>query len=276
MTDVLEVVSPGLLATIQDGGRPGWRRFGIPPGGAMHRGAWREANRLLDNPPEAAVLECLQGASLVVLETVELATAGTWGARAWRAAAGERIEFPASLAGVWHYLALPGGINAERFLGSASVCARAGIGAALARGDRLAGLATPRGRFPAGVKARQPAATFAYDDSPLGIWPGPQWDAFDEASRTAFLTGDWRVSARSDRTGYRLEGQALVPPPGNLASEPVRVGSVQVPPDGQPLVTLNDGPTVGGYAKIALVDAADLDRLVQTRPGQAVRFRSLA
>lgn len=273
--DVLEVVAPGLLATVQDGGRPGWRRYGIPPGGAMDRGAWRQANRLLDNPVDAAVLECLQGTRLIALATVELAAAGAWGARAWRAAAGEVIEFPAALAGVWHYLALPGGIAAPRFLGSASVCARAGIGQVLAKGDRLACLAAPLGRFPEGVKARQPTEPAEYGDAPLGVWPGPQWDAFDAASREAFLTQAWRVSARSDRTGYRLEGQALVPPPGNLASEPVRVGSVQVPPDGQPLVTLHDGPTVGGYAKIALVDAADLDRLVQTRPGRTVRFRRM-
>lgn len=274
--DVLEIVTPGLLATVQDGGRPGWRRYGIPPGGAMDRCAWRQANRLLGNPEGAAVLECLQGTRLIALAAVELAAAGAWGARAWRASAGEIIEFPASLAGVWHYLALPGGIKAERFLGSASVCARAGIGQALTKGDRLACLDAPLGRFPPGVKARQPTEPTEYGDAPLGVWPGPQWDAFDAASREAFLDQAWRLSARSDRTGYRLEGPALLPPPGNLASEPVRVGSVQVPPDGQPLVTLHDGPTVGGYAKIALIDAADLDRLVQTRPGRTVRFRSLA
>lgn len=273
--DILEVIRPGLMASIQDGGRPGWRRYGIPPGGAMDRGAWRQASRLLDNPEGTAVLECLQGTRLIALETVELAAAGVWGARAWRASAGEIIEFPAALAGVWHYLAVPGGFEAERFLGSASVCARAGIGRLLAKGDRLTCLAAPLGRFPAGVKARQPAEPARYGDAPVGIRPGPQWDAFGAASRATFLDQAWRISARSDRTGYRLEGAALLPPPGNLASEPVRIGSVQVPPDGQPVVTLHDGPTVGGYAKIALVDAADLDRLVQTRPGQSVRFRRL-
>lgn len=273
--DILEVVAPGLMATVQDGGRPGWRRFGIPPGGAMDRRSWRLTNRLLDNPPAAAVLECLQGTRLRVLTPVDLACAGAWGARAWTAKAGEIIEFPASLAGVWHYLAVPGGLAAGRFLDSASVCARAGIGSALARGDRLAGLAAPLGRIPAGVKNRRPADKATDDDTPLAIWPGPQWTGFDEASRTAFLTGDWRISARSDRTGYRLEGPILTPPSGNLASEPVRVGSVQVPPGGQPVVTLHDGPTVGGYAKIALIDAADLDRLVQTRPGQTRRFRRI-
>jgi biotin-dependent carboxylase-like uncharacterized protein len=273
--EALEVLNHGLLASLQDGGRPGWRRFGVPPGGAMDRRAWRQANRLLDNPPEAAVVECLQGTRLLVLESVELAAAGAWGARAWRAQAGEIVDFPASLAGVWHYLALPGGLASARFLASASVCARAGIGVALARGDRLACQGTPLGRLPAGVKARQPSEAPDYGDAPLGLWPGPQWDAFDAASRAALIDRPWRVSARSDRTGYRLEGPALTPPPGNLASEPVRVGSIQVPPGGQPLVTLQDGPTVGGYAKIALIDASDLDRLVQTRPGQSLTFRMM-
>lgn len=274
--DILEVVSPGLLATVQDGGRPGWRRFGIPPGGAMDRHALHEANRLLDNLPEAPVLECLQGTRLVVLERVDLAMAGAWGARAWTAKTGETIEFPPALAGVWSSLALPGGIRAERFLGSASVCARAGIGKILAKGDRIACRASPTGFLPEGIKCRWPTdyADF-YRDAPVRIWPGPQWDAFDQPSQDAFLAQDWRISARSDRTGYRLEGTALTPPAGNLTSEPVRVGSVQVPPDGQPVVTLHDGPTVGGYAKIALIDTDDLDRLVQTRPGQTVRFRRM-
>jgi biotin-dependent carboxylase-like uncharacterized protein len=273
---VLEVLSPGLLATIQDGGRPGWRRFGIPPGGAMDRRAWRLANRLLDNPPDAPVVECLQGARLRATTSVNLAVAGAWGARAWSARAGEIIEFPGSLAGVWHYLALPGGIDAEIMLDSASVCARAGIGAPFAKGDSVACRHVPTGSLPTGVKQRQPAAaSTTNEEAHLRVWPGPQWHAFDEARRAHLFSHAWRVSARSDRTGYRLEGPALHPPEGNLVSEPVRVGSVQVPPDGQPVVTLFDGPTVGGYAKIALVEPADLDRLVQTRAGQSVHFRMM-
>jgi len=273
MIDILEILTPGLLATVQDGGRPGWRRFGIPPGGAMDRQAMHTANRLLDNPADAAVLECLQGTRLVALETVELAAAGAWGARAWRALAGETIEFPASLAGVWHYLAVPGGLAATHFLDSASVCARAGIGAALRQADRLACLSAPLGRLPTGVKARQPSEVPDYGDAPLGLWPGPQWDAFGETSRATLLGHPWRITASCDRTGYRLGGAPLSPPTGNLASEPVRVGSIQVPPDGQPVVTLYDGPTVGGYPKIGILDPADLDRLVQARAGQKVRFR---
>ena len=277
MREVLEVNSPGLLTSIQDGGRPGWRRFGIPPGGAMDRGAWHTANRMLHNALDCPALECLQGASLRVLEETAVATSGAWGALAWTARPGEIIEFPPSLAGVWHYLALPGGIEAAHFLDSASVCARAQIGTTLAKGSRIACLGNPAAALPAGVKCRHPVQLEDYSDAvdAMRVWPGPQWQAFDEAARRAFFGQVWHVSSRSDRTGYRLEGAPIAPPPDELVSEPVRVGSVQVPPNGQPVVTLHDGPTVGGYAKIALIDPADLDRLAQTRPGQSVRFTKM-
>ena len=276
--EVLEVLSPGLLTTVQDGGRPGWRRFGIPPGGAMDRTAWQLANRLLNNPEQAPVLECLQGVRLRALTPLHLAAAGAWGGRAWTAKAGEIIEFPPTLAGVWHTLALPGGIEAHRFLGSASTCPRAGIGQALAKGDRVACLGLPDHALPQGIKGRQPsrAATPSYAPDPVRVWPGPQWEMFDADSRARFLASAWQVSSRSDRTGYRLDGPRLRVPSGELVSEPVRIGSVQIPPGGQPVVTLYDGPTVGGYAKIALVEAGDLDRLVQTRPGQQVHFELIA
>ena len=274
---VLEILTPGLQATLQDAGRPGWRRFGIPPGGAMDRHALRLANQLLDNPPDAPVLECLQGARLVALVRVDIALAGAWGGKAWTAQPGETLDIPGQLGGVWHSLALPGGICGDRFLGSVSVCARAGIGVGLAKGNHLACQAAPTGRLPDGIKCRHPAARAAgYEPAPLRVWPGPQWAAFTQASQRALFDQPWRVSARSDRTGYRLEGRPLAVPPGPLTSEPVRVGSIQVPPDGQPVVTLHDGPTVGGYAKIGLIDADDLHRLVQTRPGQSVHFRSVA
>jgi biotin-dependent carboxylase-like uncharacterized protein len=274
--DVLEVLTPGLLTTLQDGGRPGWRRFGIPPGGAMDHTAWRLANRLLDNPEEAPVLECLQGLRLLVLTPLHLAAAGAWGGRAWTAKPGEVIEFPPTLAGVWHYLALPGGIEAPRFLGSASTCPRAGIGQPLAKDGQVSCLDHPDHALPQGIKGRQPSEAPNYGDAPIRVWPGPQWAAFDANARALFLASAWQVSSCSDRTGYRLDGPQLRVPAESLVSEPVRIGSVQIPPYGQPVVTLNDGPTVGGYAKIALVEAEDLDRLVQTRPGQRVQFQLVA
>lgn len=274
MIDALEVLSPGLLTTVQDGGRPGWRRFGVPPSGAMDRGAWQAANRLLHNSLDAPVLECLQSTRLRATTEIALAAAGAWGALAWTAKPGELIEFPAKLAGVWHYLALPGGVVAEHCLDSASVCVRAQIGAPLAKGDTVRCHGNPSALLPANVKCRRPLPEddLDYTLDALRVWPGPQWEQFDAAVQKAFFSQRWRLSASSDRTGYRLEGTPIAAPRGELVSEPVRVGSIQIPPNGQPLITLYDGPTVGGYAKIAMVDPADLDRLAQTRPGQTVRF----
>lgn len=274
MTAALEIISPGLLATIQDGGRPGWRRFGIPPGGVMDRGAWHTANRLLHNALDAPVLECLQGTSLRATREITVATSGAWGAIAWAAKPGEIIEFPPTLAGVWHYLALPGGIAADSFLNSTSVCVRAQIGMPLGKGSSLACHGNPSSNLPAGVKCRHPIFDddFVLPSDALRVWPGPQWDQFDRTAQDAFLGQPWKISARSDRTGYRLEGRAIKAPKEELVSEPVRIGSVQIPPNGQPLITLHDGPTVGGYAKIALIEPADLSRFVQTRPGRSIRF----
>lgn len=271
---VLEVISPGLLATIQDGGRAGWRRFGIPPGGVMDRGAWHTANRLLHNITDAPVLECLQGTCLRALSEITVATSGAWGAIAWTAKPGELIEFPPTLAGVWHYLALPGGIAAASFLGSVSTCVRAKIGAPLAKKEVIACHGNPYSALPFGVKCRHPVFDEDYitHSDALRVWPGPQWDQFDKTAQQAFFGQPWQLSNRSDRTGYRLEGSPIIAPTGELISEPVRIGSIQVPPNGQPVLTLHDGPTVGGYAKIALIDPADLDQLVQTRPGRNIRF----
>ncbi|MFM7556007.1 MAG: hypothetical protein ACKPAH_12030, partial [Verrucomicrobiota bacterium] len=165
---------------------------------------------------------------------------------------------------------------------------------------------------PAGVASRWVAPdpwTAGNDEAPVRIWPGPQWERFDPDTRQRLLDTAWRVTSQCDRVGYRLRsdrddarsrvdrpattsnGQASGAPHrpgepslgsqvstglawsgGSLISEPVLPGSIQVPPDGQPIVTLHDGPTLGGYPKIAWIDPIDLPRLVQRRPGQPVRF----
>lgn len=105
----------------------------------------------------------------------------------------------------------------------------------------------------------------------IRVWRGPQWDWFEHVEHAGFFAADWEVSNRSDRVGYRLEGARMNPPAAEMQSEPVVVGSIQVPPNGQPIVTMRDGPTVGGYPKIAIVDPDSLTWLAQCRPG--VKFR---
>ncbi|MFM1769273.1 MAG: hypothetical protein RJA22_1802 [Verrucomicrobiota bacterium] len=279
-TPVLRVEHPGLLATLQDGGRPGWRRFGVPPGGAMDDHAAAAANHLVGNAPETPVLELLlQGASLLVLQDVLLAVTGaeadapipSW--QAVRVEAGRRVNFPRNRSGVWTYVAVAGGFTGPRLLGSVGVSPRAGLGQPLAAGDTIARAAVNPGPAPStpGLGRRD------YTIPPtLRVWPGPQWDLFPAAAREDFFARTWQVTSQSDRVGYRLSGSPLATPTQPMLSEPMLPGTIQVPPGGLPLVLLRDGPTVGGYPKLGLIDPADLSWLAQGRPGQALRFSPVA
>ncbi len=284
---ILEILSPGLGASLQDHGRRGWKRFGVPPGGALddHAAAW--ANLLLGNPLQAPVLELLlHGALLRVLTPLTLAITGAalspqaegrW--QTYEVEAGTELAVPPPEAGVWTYLAVQGGFAAPRWFGSVSVFPRGGLGTALAARSILRRAPRNWDSPPAGVARRwvDPSERRDYaHPPPLRVWPGPQWDLFPEPVRERFFRQAWRVSSRSDRTGYRLDGHPLAVPGIDLPSEPVLPGSIQVPPDGVPIVTLRDGPTVGGYPKLGLVDPADLSWLVQCRPGQPIRFTHIA
>jgi biotin-dependent carboxylase-like uncharacterized protein len=280
---VFKVLSRGISASLQDRGRAGWRRFGVPVGGPMDDHAADWANRLLDNPPEAPVLELLlQGAKLAVLHDAWIAVTGadaqasvpTW--RIVRTRAGDHVHFPREISGVWIYVAVEGGFAAQRFLGSASTCERGGLGRLLAPGDILWRTPEAAFRLVPTVASRSVAWSERRDYNappPFRVWPGPQWNSFSAHERESFFAHEWTVTSRSDRAGYRLTGIALKPQPAQIISEPVRVGSIQVPPGGQPIVIMRDGPTVGGYPKLGMVDPADLSWLAQCRPGTSVRFQ---
>jgi len=283
---VFEILEPGLGATLQDRGRPGWRRFGVPPSGAMDDHAAHWANRLLDNTPDAPVVEfLLQGAKLRVLGETWIAVTGadadasvpTW--RAVRTNEDDVLQFPVSRSGVWVYLAVESGFEGPRWLGSASVYARGRLGQAPASGNVLCRATGARFQLPRGVAGRvvdwHERRNYG-SPPPLRVWRAPQWDLFSETERELFFAQEWAVSSQSDRVGYRLAGRPLKPSAAQILSEPVLVGSIQIPPDGQPIVTMRDGPTVGGYPKLGLVEAADVSWLSQCRPGVKVRFQLLS
>jgi KipI family sensor histidine kinase inhibitor len=311
---VLRILDPGLGVSLQDTGRQGFRRFGVPSSGTMDPIAAGWANRLLENPPDAPVLElCLQGQRFEALRDGWIAVCGGSPPRgqapyrAFRVRAGQSLDFGPGESGVWTYLAVPGGFQAEAFLGSGSANPRAGIGRTLRSGDLLHRHSAGDWQPPSGVASRGVSPDqwgTDRDMGPLRVWPGPQWDQFDAESQSRLFETEWRITSQCDRVGYRLRsdrdarygadrptqtpsGRAQDPPhsatrphtPGGLAwhggsliSEPVLPGSIQVPADGQPIVTLHDGPTLGGYPKIAWIDPRDLPRLVQRRAGQPVRF----
>lgn len=278
MSDVLEVLSPGTGLALQDMGRPGWKRHGLPPGGAMDADSAAQANLLVGNPAGAPVLELTYtGARLRVLQRCELALAGADVACShplWRslfAEAGEEIVFTDLRSGVWTYLAVQGGWAAPEWFGSASVNPRAGLGRMLTPGIRLAAQPGPRttaisGRF----VSEQPH----WEESPtLPVWPGPEWEKFSQETRSRFLRQSWRVSTQSDRSGYRLEGEALEATGLQIPSSPTAVGVIQVPAGGQPIVLLRDGPTVGGYPRLAILDPSAVSRFTQCAPGTSVQFQ---
>jgi biotin-dependent carboxylase-like uncharacterized protein len=278
MTLVLEVLAPGAGLAVQDVGRSGWKRFGIPPGGAMDLESARRANLLVGNDEGAPVLELLfTGAKFRALNSSELAIAGanvecgwpTW--KNFRLAPGSEISFGKLHAGVWTYLAVRGGFVAPRWFGSASVNPRAGFGESIQPGERLACESVPSSeqissRFVPELVREQ------YEETPvLRIWRGPEWDGFTDDGRRRLLDQTWRVSSQSDRAGYRLEGVSL-DSRLRMPSAPVAVGTIQVPPNGLPIVLLRDGPTVGGYPRLAILDPSAISRFTQCAPGTGVRF----
>lgn len=282
---ILEVTDPGMGVSIQDLGRIGWRRFGVPMSGAMDDHSARVANVLLDNPPDAPVLEMLlQGQRIRVLKTCWLAVTGADASSTvadWHAVqvlAGSELVFPVNRKGVWIYLALAGGFAGEVRFGSASVSARAGIGKMLAAGDRLYRREASHLHLSASVAGRVAAWDEQRDflkPPVLRVWRGPQWAEVEAEARVIFFESEWEVSSKSDRSGYRLNGPGVPVPGLEMISEPVRIGSIQIPGGGQPIVTMRDGPTVGGYPKLGMIDPRDLSWLTQCRPGQKVRFREL-
>lgn len=276
--EVIEVLHAGAGMSIQDFGRAGLKRYGVPPGGAMDRHAAAWANRLAGNADDSPVLEILlHGVRLRVLQRCRIAVTGATGGRmAWRAerfAEGDEIVFPPSGAGLWSYLAVEGGIVAKRFFGSASAYPRGGLGEALLAGSRFFAGADKTVDGIAGSFVAEDERRDYASPPEFRVWPGPQWEEFSAGSRERFFMSSWQVSSRSDRTGYRLEGARIEEDFPEMTSEPVLVGSVQVPPGGQPIVIMRDGPTVGGYAKIGLIDPPQIDWLAQCRPGVTIRFR---
>ncbi len=198
----------------------------------------------------------------------------TW--RAVRVQARDALEFRQNRGGLWIYLAVEGGFAAPTFLGSASVYARGGLGRPLRAGDTLAMAGSKPFQLPPGIGARMVASLERrnYAQLPaLKVWPAPQTDLFSESDRVRFFGEPWTVSSHSDRVGYRLAGKPLASIPAQILSEPVRVGTIQVPENGLPIVTMKDGPTVGGYPKLGVIDPADLSWFAQCRPGQAIRFQ---
>jgi len=278
-------LSGGLGATFQDEGRTGWARWGIPFGGAMDLPSAQAANHLLYQRPDYPVLEfCLQGLELEILRTTWLSVTGAeaGGCIASGHAAeipeGVRLRFSTNKMGVWGYIGCPGGWQAPQYFGSVSVYERGAVGRALQEGDSLPAPSFLRDQGGTSVALRRLSQPIRFPASQqqvtLWIYRAPQSGKFGKQSLEKLVQTEWTLSPASDRTGYRLKGEPLLGGP-EISSEPTIPGTIQVPPDGQPIVTMPDGPTVGGYPKIACLPPEERWKLVRCRPGTRINFKWL-
>jgi antagonist of KipI len=283
---MIRVLSPGLLTTVQDLGRPGLGALGVPPGGAADAHALRLGNLLLGNDEGAAALEAtLVGPTLVFEEKALVALAGAPFAATlegeevvpWAAVevpAGGKLVLGRAASGARAYICIRGGIDVPLLLGSLSTDVATGFGGREGR-DLKAGDLLSVGEAPLAPRARRVDAAAARWTGPrrhLRVTPGPQQHWFSPEALASFLSRPFRVSASSSRTGVRLQGEPLVAPDRSLVTEGVVAGAVQVPAGGLPIVLLVEHPSTGGYPKIANVISADLSALAQLRPGDEVRF----
>ncbi len=287
----IKVIIAGALTTVQDMGRTGYQQFGIPVCGVMDQRAAAAANRLCKNDENAAVLEMtLLGGSFRFEEDALIALTGAdmepllngEAVPRYRpvfAKAGSTLELGMARKGCRAYLAVFGGIDVPVVMGSRSTDLKSGTGGfngrKLASGDTVPykpftgdlsafrGLPEPEPGFPSKARIRA-----------VG---GPQEDAFTEDGLNAFYGGEYRLTDKCDRMGYRLEGETIETACGSdIISDGIAFGSVQVPSSGKPIILMADRQTAGGYAKIATVCSFDLPVLAQLKPGDTVTFERIS
>jgi biotin-dependent carboxylase-like uncharacterized protein len=282
----LVISAIGPASSVQDGGRYGAQRYGLTPSGAMDRLALATANSLVGNALLAAAIEigpfgatftARQGAVRVALagalRNADISGRAVASDTSMTLADGETLTLGFARGGSFSYLAIEGGIAGEPMFGSLAVNARAGLGSPYPRplqaGDELqaaaaSGAAERRIDLPPVVNA------------PIRLVMGPQDDEFGDAIHL-FLDSEWKISATSDRMGYRLEGPAIKHLHGhNIVSDGTVNGSIQVPGNGAPIVLMPDRGTTGGYPKIATVISADFGRFAQIPAGTGFRFKAVS
>ena len=279
----LEILATGPMTTVQDAGRFGHAALGVGRSGAADADSYALANRLLANPPGAAALETTLGGLKVRARgavTVAVTGAETPVRVDGRGAAvnevlhlpdGAELTLGVPTRGLRSYLAVRGGVAVPPVLGSRSTDVLAGLGPDLPE----AGDVLPVGLAPEAFPNLDhvPARRVGDDRVELRVELGPREDWFTEQALSDLLSGDYEVTSRSDRVGARLAGPALERSrEGELPSEGMVAGSLQVPPGGEPVLFLADHPVTGGYPVVAVVCSADLPKAAQARPGTRIRF----
>lgn len=282
MTRSTAILRGGLLTTVQDGGRPGHAHLAVPPSGALDQPSYRLANRLVGNPDGAAVLETtLNGVTLRPSAPCHLAVTGAHSpihvddaAAGWAVPfavrPGQTVDVGPATRGLRCYVAISGGIDIPPVLGSRSTDLLSGLGPPVIG----TGTVLPLGR------TVNPPAEIDYAPYPtppaelaLNFYLGPRDDWLAPAALDLLATATYTVTAHSNRIGLRLQGPPLQRRgKQELPSEGVVLGSVQVPPNGQPILFLADHPTTGGYPIVGVVPTPDVWTCAQAIPGTPIRF----
>lgn len=287
---MIEIITPGLLTTVQDFGRVGVMKNGFTQNGAMDRYSMTVANRLCGNCDSAPVLEMtvLGVTARFTQDTVVCVSGADFGAKindkpikrnkAYKINKGDILSMGAAKNGMRAYLAVAGGIVGEYVFGSASTNLKFAFGGhfgkKLQSGDVLS---IGTGAFPLGEIDKWEIPESEYSkDAQLRVVLGPQNEMFTDEDIRLFLSQEYEVNAQSDRMGIRLSGEPLKSKNGmDIISDGIVFGSVQVPNSGEPIILMADHQTTGGYAKIATVISVDLPRASQLSVGNTVRFKSV-
>jgi len=288
----LKVIKPGIYSLLQDGGRYGQHSMGLTTGGPLDRNAFRWANLLCENPQDSASIEVTVGG--LVLESTVTTTLAVTGAdiplsinkqpaALWQSHSvnpGDLIELGFARSGNRAYLAIGGGFQAEAIFNSVATVPREGLGglnadgAALKSGELLPCKPTENAslwQLPENLRA-----DYRENSALLRMVLGYQQECFNETQKQLFFNTQYSVTKNSDRMGFRLQGAEIIPTIEGILSEGICLGAIQFPPDGQPIVLLNDRQTMGGYPKIGSVLSVDIGKLAQPSAGGTVRFEAIS
>ena len=285
----ITVLNPGLLTTVQDMGRVGYQQFGVSVSGVMDPRAAEIAHILMENPGGEAVLDCtMMGPQLQFDQATCIAiTGGDLGPtldgapvpnyRAIAVQPGQTLRFTAPKTGCRALIAFAGGLDIPQVMGSRSTYLKAKIGGLEGRKldkEDIIAFRAPTAQLPNMEKrAVADAETFTKTDVTLRVVLGPQDDAFTEAGIKTFLGETYAVTVQSDRMGCRLDGPVIEHvKDGNIISDGISFGAIQVPSEGKPIIMVADRQTVGGYTKIATVISADFSKAAQIKAGDKIRF----
>ncbi len=296
----ITVIKPGLLSSFQDLGRFGHQHLGVPVGGAMDGRAHRLANLLAGNTGDEATLEVtLVGPTLRFDAAGCIAISGAHlsptlnqqpipNNRPLIVRAGDVLAFGARTNGLRSYIAWNGGIALPSVLGSRSTYLRGGFGGFHGRALRKGDVLNMLGELDASalddmeqelwkIKVYLPAILGLVPRASIRVMRGAHTPLFTDGSIADFFAGEYRIGPQSERMGYRLQGaQLLLKSSTQLLSEATSFGSIQVPPDGNPIILMADRQTTGGYAKIGHVATVDLPVIAQCMPGENLSFTEIA